>query len=66
MSSFEICIVVFFVYLCVYSIISRICKCAEHCSTAKSLAQFLVNNQWTDAEEALTHLNDIFRKENKR
>lgn len=66
MSSFEICIIVFFIYLCVYSIISRICKCVEHCSNSKSLARILVNNQWADSKEALTQLNDILKKENKR
>ena len=62
MNGFEICIVVFFIYLCVYSIVGRICKCVEHCATSKSLAQFLVNHQDTDPEDALKQLDGILKK----
>lgn len=30
-------IVIFMVYIAVYSIVNRICNCVEHCSTAKAV-----------------------------
>lgn len=28
------------VYLCVYSMINRVCQCIEHCATAKAYSKF--------------------------
>lgn len=39
MTSFEIGILVFLIYLCVYSLINRICKCIESCAMSKMVGQ---------------------------
>lgn len=37
-------IVVFFIlYLCVYALINRVCKCIEHCATARAYSKFREN-----------------------
>lgn len=34
-------IVAFFIlYLCVFALINRVCKCIEHCATAKAYGKF--------------------------
>lgn len=33
-------IVTIIVYLCLYSLISRICQCVEHCATAKAYEKY--------------------------
>lgn len=35
------CIVAFFIlYLCIFALINRVCKCIEHCATAKAYGKF--------------------------
>lgn len=37
-------IVAFFIlYLCAYALINRICKCIEHCATARAYSKFREN-----------------------
>ena len=37
-------IVAFFIfYLCVYALINRVCKCIEHCATARAYSKFREN-----------------------
>lgn len=37
-------IVAFFIlYLCVFALINRICKCIEHCATARAYSKFREN-----------------------
>ena len=37
-------IVAFFIlYLCVYALINRVCKCIEHCATARAYPKFREN-----------------------
>lgn len=31
------------VYLCAYALISRVCKCIEHCATARAYSKFKEN-----------------------
>lgn len=31
------------VYLCVYSLINRVCQCIEHCTTARAYSKFREN-----------------------
>lgn len=30
----------FIIYICAYALISRICKCVEHCATARAYSKF--------------------------
>lgn len=32
----ELIIFIYVVYFCIFSILNRLCKCIEHCATAKS------------------------------
>ena len=36
MNSIELGILIILVYLCVYALINRICKCVEYCAMARS------------------------------
>lgn len=37
-------IVAFFIlYLCVFALINRVCKCIEHCATARAYSKFREN-----------------------
>lgn len=40
MKSFEIAILIFITYLCVYSIVCKICDTAIKCATAKCVGMF--------------------------
>lgn len=33
----------FILYLCVYALINRVCKCIEHCATARAYSKFREN-----------------------
>lgn len=47
MNFLQMCVLVMLIYLCIYSIISRICKCLEHCATCKSFDKFHKSEQET-------------------
>lgn len=52
-------IAVFFIlYLCIYALISRICKCIEHCATARAYSKFRENG-------VLVKMNDVAAKIDK-
>jgi hypothetical protein len=35
LTAFQIALLIFFIYLCTWSLINRICRCIEHCFVAK-------------------------------
>ena len=39
MTSFEIGILVFLTYICMYGLVNRICKCIETCAMSKMVRQ---------------------------
>ena len=43
-------IVLIILFLCVYMLIDRICKCIEHCATAKAYSKFRENGVLTSLE----------------
>lgn len=45
-------IVLIILFLCVYTLIDRICKCIEHCATAKAYSKFRENGILTSLEKA--------------
>ncbi|MCB5918335.1 hypothetical protein LJB56_15295 [Lachnospiraceae bacterium 210521-DFI.3.101] len=55
-------IVAFFIlYLCVFALINRVCKCIEHCATARAYSKFRENG-------VLVKMNDVeagIQKSNK-
>lgn len=44
-------IVLIILYLCAYTLIDRICKCVEHCATAKAYCKFRENGVLTSLEK---------------
>lgn len=47
-SLFTLTIFVLFVYLLLYTIIDRICKCVERCNTSKAFEKFIENKNIED------------------
>lgn len=44
-------IILIILYLCAYTLIDRICKCIEHCATAKAYSKFRENGVLTSLEK---------------
>ena len=40
------------VYLCVYSLINRVCQCIEHCATARAYSKFRENGMLLKMDDA--------------
>lgn len=45
MNSFEIGLLSVVIFVCVYTLIDRICKCIEQCALGKSYTEFLKKNE---------------------
>ena len=43
MNFLQIVMAVIILYLCVYALINRVCKCVEHCATARAYSKFREN-----------------------
>lgn len=44
------------VFICAYTLIDRICKCIEHCATAKAYSKFRENGVITSLEKVQEQL----------
>ncbi len=56
--AFEAIIAFLVVYVALYTLISRICQCVEHCATAKAYSKFRENDvplKMNDVEAALKY-----------
>lgn len=52
MSGFVIGCLIIVVYICLYTIIDRICRCKEHCATANSFNKYVeAGNKLNESEE---------------
>lgn len=52
-------------YLCVYALISRVCKCIEHCATARAYSKFRENGvmvKMDDIAAGIIKMNDEKKK----
>ncbi|MCM1090050.1 MAG: hypothetical protein NC413_04350 [Muribaculum sp.] len=49
------------VYLCVYSLINRVCQCIEHCATARAYSKFRENGMLLKMDDVETSI----KKSNK-
>lgn len=61
-------IAVTIVYLCVYALISRICKCVEHCATARAYSKFRENGvmvKMDNVAAGIVKMNDENKKDEK-
>ena len=43
MTFVQIVIIFIVLYLCIYTLINRICQCIEHCATARAYSKFREN-----------------------
>lgn len=43
LTALQLALFIVMIYICIYSIVNRICKCFEHCSTAKSYGTVAIN-----------------------
>ena len=60
MELLKISLLIMLVYLCIYGVTNRICRCFEHCATAKSYEKFVEN-----AEKTRENLSKNDKKEEK-
>ena len=44
MTLFQVALFIVLIYICIFGIVNRICKCVEHCATSKSYGQIAVAN----------------------
>lgn len=51
MTIFQQITVLIILYICVYALISRICKCIEHCATARAYSKFRENGVIVKADD---------------
>lgn len=47
---------VLIIFICAYALIDRICKCIEHCATAKAYSKFRENGVITSLEKVQEQL----------
>lgn len=45
MTSFEIGLIIVVIYICLYGLVNRICKCVEACMLGKTYNTFLKNKK---------------------
>lgn len=50
MTLFQQVLLVLILFICVYTLIDRICKCIEHCAIAKAFGKFQENGIVTSFE----------------
>lgn len=65
MNFLQYMIALFMLYLCVYALISRICKCIEHCATARAYSIFRENGarvKMNDVAAGIIKMNDEKKK----
>ena len=55
MNFLQIVVAVIILYLCIYALINRVCKCIEHCATARAYSKFRENG-------VLVKMDDVERQ----
>lgn len=59
MTLFQHVLLVLILFICVYTLIDRICKCVEHCATAKAFGKFRENGVLTSFENVQNVLEKL-------
>lgn len=65
MTLFQQITLLIILYLCVYALISRVCKCIEHCATARAYSKFHENGiqlKMDDVAAGIIKMNDEKKK----
>lgn len=65
MNFLQYMIVFFILYLCICALISRVCKCIEHCATARAYSKFRENGvriKMDDVAARIIKMNDEKKK----
>ena len=52
------------VYLCMYALISRICQCIEHCTTAKAYSRFRENGVLVKMDDVEAGIKKSIKEKN--
>ena len=61
MTMFQYTLLIVVISICVYTLVDRICKCIEHCATAKAYGEFRKTGSMTkmeDVEAAIVKINE--------
>ena len=59
MIAFQQALLIVLIFICTYTLIDRICKCIEHCATAKAYGKFKENGVVTSLERVQEQLKKI-------
>lgn len=65
MTPIQYTFILFVIYLCVYALISRVCKCIEHCATARAYSKFHENGiqlKMDDVAAGIVKMNNEKKK----
>lgn len=69
MNFLQIVVAVIILYLCIYALINRVCKCIEHCATARAYSKFRENGvlvKMDDVEAGIQKSNKEKKMSKKR
>ena len=61
MTIFQYTLLIVVIFICVYTLVDRICKCIEHCATAKAYGEFRKAGSMTkmdDVEAGIVKINE--------
>lgn len=64
MTFLQYLIVGLILYLCAYVLIDRICKCIEHCATAKAFSRFRENGVLTKMDDVEAGIKKSIKEKN--
>ena len=56
MIAFQQVLLIVLIFICTYTLIDRLCKCIEHCATAKAYSKFRENGVITSLEKVQEQL----------
>lgn len=69
LTTFEFVLLFIAVYICVFAIVNRICKCFESCSINKAIAMICMSGRYAsipNALQSIQHLADSVSKYSKK
>ena len=59
MTTFQQVLLVLIIFICTYTLLDRLCKCIEHCATARAFGKFRENGLLTSFEKVKKTLDEI-------
>lgn len=55
-------IIIIVLYFCIYALITRICKCIEHCATARAYSKFGGNSAVGKMDDLKEKIENVDKK----